>query len=228
MNIFANFLNEDNDLKKENNANNFNVPHQKQALSKSAFTKMETKDTFKSTYKMDLNLVNNSDSNSTNNSKEDYTNSVNTGYGNDLNNVINNSGSKNNINNFNNVNSNTTNTNNNFNNINLKNHSTFNNNIFPNLTTNSFNNVKEGSKLFGVSENYNNSSNNFSKNLFSDKYYNFKGIFNKEKNSEQSKDSKPTEDFLNKKTQRENVQLTKETDNSILGESNLTTYSNVC
>lgn len=208
-----------------------------------AFTKTETKDTFKSTSKMDLNLINNSDSASTNNSKEDFNNiftaskcenvNNNNNFVQFINKKQNNEISKNqnqNFNNFNFLNSKACNSSNKFGNINLKNHSTFNsnyNNLFPNLTTNSFNNIKENNKLFGISENCNNINNkNFSNNLFSDKFQNMKGIFNKEQNKEKQKDRKTKDDFLNKKTQRDNVLLRKETDNSLL-DSNITTYSHV-
>lgn len=222
LNIFANFLNEDNDLKKENISNNFNAPQLKSALSKSAFTKTETKDTFKSSSKLINFNVNNSDSNSTSNSKDDYTNSMNTRIDNH---ITNNNFSLNNVNNINSFN---TNKNNKFGNINLKNHSNFDNsfsNIFPNFTNNSFNFAKDSTKLFGSNEN-NNNSNNFNKNLFSEKFSSNNGIIYKDLKNDKIKDIKPNEEFLNKKIQRDNSVLRKETEYSLL-DSNLTNISNV-
>lgn len=48
LNIFANFLNSENEIKKDSSINNFNFGNQKNNLSKSAFTKMKTKDTLRS------------------------------------------------------------------------------------------------------------------------------------------------------------------------------------
>jgi hypothetical protein len=217
LNIFANFLNEDDDLKNDKSLNIFDAPLRKPALSKSAFTKTDTKDTYKSNIKMDLNLINNSDSNSTIYSKEDFSNEINTKT--DINHLNNNFND--NINKSNSINQNHKSFNFNFNN-----HSNFNNNcnnIFPNLSNNSFNFAKENPKILGFNEVYNN-NNNFNKNLFLDKYYNLKGVFNKEINLE--KDCKTNEEFLNKKTQRENVIFRKETDNS-LQDSNFTNISHV-
>jgi len=219
LNIFANFLNEDDDLKNDKSLNIYNAPLQKPVLSKSAFSKTDAKDPYKSINKMDLNLINNSDSNSTIYSNEDFSNEINTKA--DINHLYNNFND--NINKSNSINQNHKSFN-----FDFKNHSNFNNNCnnnFPNLSNNSFNFAKEYPKILGFNEVYNN-NNNFNRNLFTDKYYNFKGVFNKEINLEKSKYCKTNEEFLNKKTQRENIIFRKETDNSIQ-DSNLTNISYV-
>ncbi len=217
MNIFANFLNDDNFLERRNSANSvFNHPQQKSVVSKSAFTKIDPKDIIKATSKMELNLINNSDSHST-------LNSINTTSRND-NVSVNNHLLVNNFNYFNK----SGNPINKFGNINLNNQPTFttNNNIFPNQTTN--NNINENSQLFANTENSNNfNHNNFiNKNCFQDKHYNFQGIFNKDKNLDKQKHSQTNKDLLNKKTKRENFVIRKETVDSLI-DSNFITYSNV-